>query len=194
MPVDGTDRRVQKTRKLLQDAMITLISEKEFDSITIQEILDRANVGRSTFYIHYDGKNDLLHSCFADFEKLFEQCNAGNGAGQSADARLSGFILGVFRFVGQNHRLFAAFLRQGGIACDNSIHINFQAFIYDALKTMPQCAKLGALRSEMLSHCLAYALVGILVWWLNEGMPCTAEEAARNFRQIATVDLRDVLR
>jgi len=47
------DRRVQKTRKLLQDALIELVAEKSYESVTIREILDRANVGRSTFYAHF---------------------------------------------------------------------------------------------------------------------------------------------
>jgi len=53
MPKILLDRRVQKTRKLLQDALIDLVSVKSFDLVTIQEILDKANVGRSTFYTHF---------------------------------------------------------------------------------------------------------------------------------------------
>ncbi len=48
-----TDRRVQRTRELLQKALISSISERRYDAITIQDIVDRANVGRTTFYLHY---------------------------------------------------------------------------------------------------------------------------------------------
>lgn len=54
------DRRTQKTKKSLADAIKELILEKEYDEITIQEIIDRANVGRSTFYTHYESKEQLL--------------------------------------------------------------------------------------------------------------------------------------
>ena len=58
-----TDRRVQRTRELLQKALIELISERGYDAITIQDIVDRANVGRTTFYLHYSSKDELLISC-----------------------------------------------------------------------------------------------------------------------------------
>src|SRR5579883_1946929 len=58
------DRRVQRTQQLLEAALLSLIKEKEFDAISVQEIIDRANVGRATFYAHYDNKEDLLESGF----------------------------------------------------------------------------------------------------------------------------------
>lgn len=54
------DRRIQKTKKLLADSLAQLMEEKEFEAITIQDIIDRANVGRSTFYTHYESKEKLL--------------------------------------------------------------------------------------------------------------------------------------
>src|SRR6516162_298042 len=56
------DRRVQKTRALLHEALGSLIREKPYDEIAVKEILDRANVGRSTFYMHFQDKDDLLAS------------------------------------------------------------------------------------------------------------------------------------
>lgn len=57
------DRRVQRTREQLQTALIDLVHERGFATLTIQDIVDRANVGRTTFYLHYDSKDDLLQSC-----------------------------------------------------------------------------------------------------------------------------------
>ncbi|XZF15469.1 TetR/AcrR family transcriptional regulator [Chitinophagaceae bacterium MMS25-I14] len=54
------DRRTQKTKKYLATALVELIMEKGYDAITIQDIIDRANVGRSTFYSHYESKDQLL--------------------------------------------------------------------------------------------------------------------------------------
>ncbi|MCB0097425.1 MAG: TetR/AcrR family transcriptional regulator, partial [Caldilineaceae bacterium] len=64
-PNPKPDRRIQKTRRALQDALLTLIVERRYDKITVQDILDRANVGRSTFYAHYRDKDDLLLGDFA---------------------------------------------------------------------------------------------------------------------------------
>src|SRR5262244_141968 len=60
------DRRVQKTKNLLHQALGSLIREKPYDAIVVKEILDRANVGKSTFYTHFRDKDDLLISGIHD--------------------------------------------------------------------------------------------------------------------------------
>ena len=61
------DRRIQRTRKLLRESMLALILEQGYDDISIQDVTDRANLGRATFYLHYREKDDLL----ADVMRLF---------------------------------------------------------------------------------------------------------------------------
>ena len=56
------DRRIERTRNRLGNALIALIQEKPIDKVTVREVLDRARVGRSTFYVHYRDKDDLLLS------------------------------------------------------------------------------------------------------------------------------------
>src|SRR3954469_24204144 len=56
------DRRVQRTQRLLREALFELIPENGFESLSVQDIIDRANVGRATFYAHFDSKDDLLAS------------------------------------------------------------------------------------------------------------------------------------
>lgn len=67
MSDDKPDRRVQRTRELLKNALMQLIDEKGYDAVTIQDVVDRANVGRTTFYSHYQSKDDLLLDHYADF-------------------------------------------------------------------------------------------------------------------------------
>src|ERR1043165_9847860 len=64
-----TDARVRRTRDALGDALVALMQEKPFEAITVQDVLDRAKVGRSTFYAHYSDKDDLL---MIDAEEFFE--------------------------------------------------------------------------------------------------------------------------
>ena len=59
-PRPKTDRRILRTRDALGDAMMALLHEKSFDRITVQDVLDRAGVGRATFYAHYRDKHDLF--------------------------------------------------------------------------------------------------------------------------------------
>src|SRR5262245_28174814 len=75
MPIDTTDRRVKKTLQLLQNALVELISEKGYDDVTIQDILDRADVGRSTFYAHFENKDQLLHYILLRLREVFEDRN-----------------------------------------------------------------------------------------------------------------------
>src|SRR5689334_5502011 len=56
------DRRKERTRQLLRDALLELIPEKGYEAITLQDITDRANVARPTFYLHFKDKQDLLFS------------------------------------------------------------------------------------------------------------------------------------
>src|SRR6184192_3202097 len=66
----ATDRRVQRTRQLLQDALIAMMIEKGYEATTIQDIIDRANVGRATFYAHFADKETLLASRIEDLRAM----------------------------------------------------------------------------------------------------------------------------
>jgi AcrR family transcriptional regulator len=92
------DRRVQRTRRLLHEALIFLILEKKYESITVQEILDRADVGRSTFYLHFRDKDELLVSGFQNLESLLKSVQAvyATVPGKSSYKRIIGFSLAMF--------------------------------------------------------------------------------------------------
>lgn len=60
MTKEKLDRRVQRTRALLNHALMSLVQEKGYDAITVEDITERANLGRTTFYLHYENKDDLL--------------------------------------------------------------------------------------------------------------------------------------
>src|SRR4029450_490800 len=75
---DG-DRRVRRTRRILGEALVSLVLEKGYDQITVQDILDRADVGRSTFYAHYRDKDALFLANFDDMrESLLEAVAAAD--------------------------------------------------------------------------------------------------------------------
>src|SRR5580698_3766408 len=67
------DRRAWRTRNALGDALIELMQEQPFKSVTVQDVLNRAKVGRSTFYMHYRDKDDLFLS---DVEDFFEKASS----------------------------------------------------------------------------------------------------------------------
>jgi len=188
------DRRVQKTRKLLKDALVTLILEKGFEAVTIQEILDRANVGRSTFYIHFQNKHELLHSCFEDFFDLFEKHNPGssNGKRNSGDLNECDLILNLLRLVEQNKRLFKALLRKDGITMLHPVYHYIFTYIDEAIKKLILNKKQTPLQLEMAAHYITSAFIGTLTWWVYKDMTCTAEEMSGYLKQFIMHDIKNI--
>jgi len=218
MPPNDLDRRVQKTRKLLQDALIELVSEKGYESVSIREILDRANVGRSTFYAHFQDKDELLHSILDRLDGLFAQHkrqilaaaeNVMNSSGADVTLGLSP-TYSLFQFVGQNYRFFKAMLGNRGYGIfakpvydylfahvhsifTEPVHADAMAHLHGTLNILRSRAKLGSFESEVAAHYFVSALMGILVWWVEKDMPCTAEEIDMLFRELAMPGFRHVL-
>jgi AcrR family transcriptional regulator len=187
MPKDVTDRRVQKTRKLLKDALVSLIIEKGFETVTIQEILDKANVGRSTFYIHFENKQELLHSCFEEFHELFEKYNLGASSGNFGN---SDFILNLFRLVERNQQLCRALLGKDDMTIFfNPIHRFIYTYFEASIKKIIN-NKQTSLQLEMLTHYITSALLGTLRWWVYNDTPYTVEEMDRIFKKLALFDIQ----
>src|SRR5258707_3194308 len=94
---DAIDRRIPRTKAALQHALTSLILKKDYEAITIQDICDAANVGRSTFYAHYTSKDDLKRKGFEKLRKLLvdRQRDALATAGDIRDRSL-GFSLAMF--------------------------------------------------------------------------------------------------
>ena len=105
------DRRSQRTYQLVNTALMELLMERRYETITVQDILDRANIGRSTFYAHYFDKGDVLESIaeqmLASFSQQVQQTEAGHGIIPSLE---------LFRNVQQQHNLIQAVLRGHGEA------------------------------------------------------------------------------
>lgn len=218
MPPNIEDRRVQKTRKLLQDALIELVAEKGYETVTIQEILDSANVGRSTFYTHFQDKDQLLHSILDRLDELFEQhtrqildTTKNVGKGKNRDFALgTSPTLSLFRFVGQNHRFFKAMLGNRGYGIfarrvydyvfahvhgifTEPAHADALTHLHGSFNTLRSREKYGSLQVEIAAHYFVSALMGIMVWWVEKDMPCTAEEIDGLFRELAIPGFRQVL-
>jgi AcrR family transcriptional regulator len=218
MPQNVPDRRVQRTRKLLQDALIELVSEKGYESVKIWEILDKANIGRSTFYTHFQDKDQLLHSILDSLDDLFEQhkkqiLDAAKNVGNIENTDLSigsSPTINLFQFVGENHRFFKAVLGNRGYGIfaksvydyvfahvhgifTESVHADALVHLHEPFKMLRTRDRYGSLASEIAAHYFVSAFMGILVWWVENNMPCTAEEIDRLFRELAMSGFRHVL-
>ncbi len=117
MAAKAEDRRIQRTRALLLSALLDLIVERGYEDVSVQDIVDRANVGRSTFYKHFLDKRELLLSGVDGLQELLTQQRAALDTSEAARAPLLGFSLPLFQHVQSNLRFCRALLgpRSGAI-------------------------------------------------------------------------------
>jgi AcrR family transcriptional regulator len=191
------DRRVQKTRQALQNALIELILEKGYEAVMVQDILERANVGRSTFYAHYQDKEDLLMGRFERLQKAFDQHFQMVLAHRSVDNQQvdSGINMPLFmlRYVENEHRLFKALLGKRGSGKQIS-HIQkfLLKYTHDIVRTHAQ-AQLSAHELEIVAQYLTSTFLSLLVWWVDSDMPCSVEDLYTIMMRLMEPGLKDVL-
>jgi AcrR family transcriptional regulator len=185
-----TDRRIQRTRSLLQGALVELIMEKGYEAITVQDILNQANVGRSTFYEHFYDKDDLLLSGFEYLRNDFEQFLAGQMINDESPWQLS---LSMFRHAKEHRQLYQAMAgKQGGNMAMGHIQKYLTLYLYEHLKKllMQQNKNMPA---EILTQFIVSAFIGLLTWWLDNESAYTAEQMNTFFRQLVEQGIGAVL-
>jgi AcrR family transcriptional regulator len=167
------DRRVGKTRRALQVALIDMMLEKEYDSITVQNIIDKANVGRSTFYAHFVDKQDLYRSGFTDL--IADIMPAANG-------RL-GFSLPFLEHCHDHRHIYRALSarRQGGAMMRDSLGRGLQNLVRHSLGSD------GGIRDEARIAFVVGAYIGVVTWWLDTESTLTPAEVDAMFQSLAMI-------
>lgn len=186
------DRRINRTQSALRNAFLELIEEKEYDSITVEEITERANLGRSTFYLHYRDKDELLLNYFAEVAQdrldqlsqislaIWRQAGFTDRPPDSAGRP----ILAIFQHAADNARLYRTVLRgEGAERVAGPLRRSITRAMDDLLRAkLDQEGLEPQISVDLLAHCLVGAFLASLGWWLESDMPCSAEEMARMFR------------
>ena len=189
------DRRVQKTQALLRGALATLIREKPYDDIVVKEILNRANVGRSTFYAHFADKDELLLSCIHD---VLRPAEPGNGiqATMRGPEDMLWFSLPIFEHIERHRRAGPAAV---GPARPRAVHQHLQDAIAELIGDQVRTALQRAGRSEsqispeLLVRWIASTLVLVLNWWVESDSPLSGRDADRLFRRLIQPGLAKAL-
>ena len=187
-----TDRRIQRTRELLQKALIELISERDYDMITIQDILNRANVGRTTFYKHYNSKDELFMSCH---EAMLSDFHLSPLHPLSREDLLSAEVppemASAYQHLDQRRaQLYPVFqgkdslliLRQIRDRSAREIEANLRATFGEAKSAIPL---------EMLANYLAGAQIALMQWWLEKRRPHTAKNLTQTFHLLQRAAIRE---
>lgn len=178
------DRRSQRTRHLLNAALVELMLEKQYDAITIQDILDRANVGRSTFYGHYTGKDDLLFSNMGQMLHALDQ----HPSREVNSALLPS--LELFRHVHEYERLYKALIWSHAEVIQKSFQAQLSALVEHNL---PDGAELTVPRPAVANF-VAGSFLTLLRWWLDSNTNYSAEEIDEMFQQLVQPGVQAILR
>ncbi len=164
------DRRQQKTRKAVFDALGRILKRKAFYDITVQDILDEANIGRSTYYDHFQSREDLLKAMCDD---LFAHITAG---AQEHGDNLKGLFGHVLEHLGDRDDALFAVLRTPSrqLLLDR---------LYDEL--VPAITEMVG--DEYRAKITTAAFIGLADWWVDHCDTCTAEEAIARFSETVSI-------
>jgi AcrR family transcriptional regulator len=175
-----TDRRVLRTRDRLGDALIALMQEKSFDEITVQDVLDRAGVGRSTFYVHYSDKNDLFLSDVEDFLENVSTALKRQGATTKRLLPVQEF----FTHVGESRELYLAMVKSGKI---HDLRALGQGLFARSIEERLQAAgiEIEPMQRSAQAHALAGSLFSLLDWWMDKRMKADPKEMDEVFHRMA---------
>ncbi len=172
------DRRIQRTRQMLRDALITLIQEEPYENISIQEIADRANVNRVTFYLHFRDKRDLLLKSMEEiFQDLTSKVTPLNKEDLSLDVQPPSAVM-MYRHIAENAAFYRVLLGEEGIPSFITQFRNYLANLtVERLRRYIEEDKIQV-SLEIVSHSVAGSIIGMITWWLKNGMPISPEEMA----------------
>jgi|SRR5579863_5791035 len=173
----GTDQRVLRTRDRLGTALMTLIQEKPYEVVTVQNVLDRARVGRSTFYLHYRDKDDLLLSQL----EMFSEVMSGMLTSRKEKSHRVMPVEEMFDHIRMAVPLYLALKRADRL--DDFFELAEGYFARGIEQRLVESNRLPKLAQRELAACsvaLAGNLLALLRWWLDRG----AKETPRSMDEM----------
>lgn len=177
-PLERLDRRKQRTRRLLHEALLALIVERGYDDLSIQDITDRADLRRATFYLHYKDKDELLVSVLrGTFDALAQQLEAESASDALAGKTYLKTYRLMYAHVAENALLYRTILSgQVGAMVSRSIRGYLAGQVRRALSS--QEANPFGLPDEVIAHYIAGVELSLITWWLENGQPFSIESMA----------------
>jgi AcrR family transcriptional regulator len=185
------DRRAERSRELILDALRELIAEKSFEKITVQEIVDRAGVGRTTFYAHFQSKEDVFLSGHQHLDEVIVQSVIPNDGIFRPDVP-AGLV--AFADMMHNSRDTHFFLTWG--SGSEGILPQVQDRIAEKLETRLHQVFQEAdslIPFAVLAQHLAGSIFAISEWWIEKGSAYPPPEIARMLHQINLMVLKGAL-
>ncbi len=181
------DKRVLRTQQDLRSALLDLTVERGYERISVQDILDRAAVGRATFYAHYRSKEELL---IRSMDVLREHLIAETRAGQEQTKHAPlGFTLAFFRHVDTHRRLWRAIVgRESGVIVERQM----RRLLLDLVRMETGRGRSNKAQ-ELAAQFLVGAMMAVMIWWLDNNVRLTANQVDTIFRELALPTLKALL-
>jgi len=154
------DRRIIRTRKMLSVSLLDLIAEKEYDEISIKDITNRANIGRSTFYEHYENKDQLLFSGHEELKKVMESSSKSNS---SFETKL--LLNKLFEHIAEYRSISKEFVnkKSGELMLGRLMRIMEDHFKKVAKKEVTDDEKIN-----LFSTSFSYSFIGFIKYWVQK--------------------------
>lgn len=172
------DRRVERTREVLLDALFGLMSERGYERLTIQNLLDRAGVGRATFYAHFDSKDELLACSMARLQTWLVQAWK-----EAPDQRL-GFTLPFFQHLVSGRRIYQmTTMRESEVTVERYIARMLRALVREDLASRRTAGQSDA-ALELATQYVVAALLSTISWWMNSASPLPPEKINAVFQRL----------
>ena len=172
---------MKRTRDRLGDALVALLVKKPFDDITVQEVLDRAGVSRSTFYSHFKDKNDLFLS---DSDEFLEGLATALSRFGDKSERLAP-VEELFAHVAEVRPFYNALVKSGKIRDVWELgREHFARGIEKRLGEIPRGRRIPARQRAVIAHGFAGSMFSMLDWWIRNGTKRSAKEMDELFHQL----------
>jgi AcrR family transcriptional regulator len=177
------DRRAARTRKALHEALISLILRKGYEAITIQDLIDEADVGRSTFYAHYTGKEDLLRGGFEALRKLLTEAQRNTSAtADSAQGESLRFSLALFEHACAYRTVYRALIgSRGGPVVGNELRRVLSDVVKKDLSTVRDD---DAIARELRVQFVVATFLTVLTWCLEQKSELKPVQIDATFRRL----------
>lgn len=184
------DRRQKKTRVAIFEAFTVLLSKKQYNKITIQEIIDEVNVGRSTFYAHFETKDELLKAfCEELFEHIIDSAvDQSHTQGRySDDAAPSSVFCHILQYLQKNDRnILSLFTCESSELFLQYFKNSLNALIRDQILLKTETSGLGIPEDFLINH-ISGSFVEMVQWWSKNGRKETPEQLDEYFRRVVPV-------
>lgn len=182
------DRRVARTQATLHQALISLILDKGYEAITVEDICAAANIGRSTFYAHYGSKEDLHRSGLERLRRqLVEQQKESASTLDQPGRRALRFSLPMFEHARDHIDHYRAMVGRG--SGTGGVLGNIRKLIADMARdeiTAPSAkSSTAAPPRELVVQYVVGAYVAVLTWWLDNGAKLPPERIDAMFQRLA---------